>query len=59
MSSKDFILGRAKKDSPECVGAVVGIGENGSFPSGLVILGAAFLKNCEIYHPFAVTLPPS
>ncbi|PVG01212.1 acid protease [Serendipita vermifera] len=53
MSSRDFILGRAKKDSSECVGAVVGIGDNGSFPSGLVILGAAFLKNWYTVYDYS------
>jgi hypothetical protein len=47
MSSRDFNLGRAKKGSSECVGAVVGMIENGSFPNGLAVIGIAFLKSCE------------
>ncbi|KIM30378.1 hypothetical protein M408DRAFT_65967, partial [Serendipita vermifera MAFF 305830] len=45
MATADFNLGRTKKGSPECVGAVIGIGKDSEFPSGLAIIGVAFLKN--------------
>lgn len=48
MSTIDFNLGRTKKGSLECVGAVIGIGKESEFPSGLAIIGVAFLKSCEL-----------
>jgi hypothetical protein len=45
ISMNDFNLGRTGSGSPNCVGAVLAVGDG--FPDNLAIVGDTFLKSCE------------